>query len=89
VRKTLSLVLMLVLATIAHAWADPLTEDMTKLNAQWDAAINGPNFDALLPMYAPDAALMPPGAPPVSGPLRSGTSSLKEGRASEITSLSL
>jgi len=68
VRKTLSLVLLLVLATIAHAWADPLTEDMTKLNAQWDAAINDPNFDALLPMYAADASLMPPGAPPVSGP---------------------
>jgi ketosteroid isomerase-like protein len=68
VRKTLSLVLMLVLATIAPVWADPLTEDMTKLNAQWDAAINGPNFDALLPMYAAEASLMPPGAPPVFGP---------------------
>jgi ketosteroid isomerase-like protein len=67
-RKTLSLALMLVLATIAHAWAGPLTEDMTKLNAQWDAAINDSNFDALLPMYAADARLMPPGAPPVSGP---------------------
>jgi ketosteroid isomerase-like protein len=66
--KNLSLVLTLVLATIAPAWADSLTEDMTKLNAQWDAAINGPNFDALLPMYAVDASLMPPGAPPVSGP---------------------
>ena len=40
---------------------------MTKLNAQWDAAINDPNFDALLPMYATDASLIPPGAPPVSG----------------------
>jgi ketosteroid isomerase-like protein len=68
VRKTLSLVLLLVLATIAHAWADSLTEEMTKLNAQWDAAINDANFDALLPMYAADASLMPPGAPPVSGP---------------------
>ena len=66
--KTLSLVLVLVSATITHAWADPLTDEMTKLNAQWDAAINGSNFDGLLPMYAPDAALMPPGAPPVSGP---------------------
>ena len=66
--KTLSLVLVLLLATIGHAWADPLTEDMTKLNAQWDAAINDPNFDALLPMYAADASLMPPGAAPVSGP---------------------
>ena len=53
--KTLSLVLVLLLVTIGHARADPLTEDMTKLNAQWDAAINDPNFDALLPMYAADA----------------------------------
>jgi ketosteroid isomerase-like protein len=68
VRKTFSLVLMLLLGTIAHAWGDPLTEDMAKLNAQWDAAINGANFDSLLPMYATDAALLPPGAPPVSGP---------------------
>ena len=56
------------LVTIGHAWADPLTEDMMKLNAQWDAAINDPNFDALLPMYAADASLMPPGSVPVSGP---------------------
>ena len=28
-KKTLSLVLMVALATVAHAWADPLTEDMT------------------------------------------------------------
>ena len=56
------------LVTIGHASTDPLTEDMMKLNAQWDAAINGPNFDALLPMYAADASLMPPGSAPVSGP---------------------
>jgi ketosteroid isomerase-like protein len=68
VRQSLSLVLALVLITITPAWADPVTEEMTKLNAQWDAAINDPNFDALLPMYAADASLMPPGAPPVSGP---------------------
>ena len=66
--KTLSLVLLLLLVTIGYARADPLTEDMTKLNAQWDAAINDPNFDALLPMYAADASLMPPGTAPVSGP---------------------
>ena len=66
--KTLSVVLVLLLATIGHVWADPLTADMMKLNAQWDAAINDPNFDALLPMYAADASLMPPGSAPVSGP---------------------
>jgi hypothetical protein len=89
VRKTLSLALMLMLVIIAPAWADSLTEEMTKLNSQWDAAINGPNFDALLPMYTADAALMPPGAPPSLVPLRSGTFSPKEGPVSEITSLSL
>src|ERR1700722_2358451 len=66
--KTLSLVLVLLLFTIGHARADRLTEDMAKLNAQWDAAINDQNFDALLPMYAGDASLMPPGTAPVSGP---------------------
>ena len=58
-------------AVVGHdrpCWADPLTADMMKLNAQWDAAINDPNFDALLPMYAADASLMPPGSAPVSGP---------------------
>ncbi|MET3992151.1 ketosteroid isomerase-like protein [Bradyrhizobium sp. JR7.2] len=65
--KSLSLLLVLLFVTIGHARADPLNEDMTKLNAQWDAAINDPNFDALLPMYATDASLIPPGAPPVSG----------------------
>lgn len=65
--KSLSLLLVLLFVTVGHARADPLTEDMTKLNAQWDAAINDPNFDALLPMYATDASLIPPGAPPVSG----------------------
>ena len=62
--KTLSVVLILLLATIGHVWADPLTEDMMKFNAQWDAAINDPNFDALLPLYTADASLMAP----VSGP---------------------
>ena len=66
--KTLSVVLVLLLATIGHVWADPLTADMMKLNAQWDAAINDPNFDALLPMYAADARLMPSGTAAVSGP---------------------
>ncbi|MET4426343.1 hypothetical protein [Bradyrhizobium sp. RT3a] len=87
--KTLSVVLVLLLATIGHVWADPLTEDMTKLNAQWDAAINDPNFDALLLMYATDASLMPPAQRPSLALLRYATSLPKEARASEITSLSL
>jgi ketosteroid isomerase-like protein len=40
---------------------------MAALNAQWDAAINDPNPDALLPMYSSDARLMPPGAPSATG----------------------
>ena len=87
--KTLSLVLLLLLVTIGYARADPLTEDMTKLNAQWDAAINDPNFDALLPMYAADARLMPSAQRPCLALLRYATSLLKGARASEITSLSL
>jgi ketosteroid isomerase-like protein len=67
--KTLFVVLVLLSATISYVRADPLTADMNKLNAQWDAAINDPNFDALLPMYADDASLMPPGSAPVSGPI--------------------
>ena len=34
--ETLSVVLILLLATIGHVWADPLTEDVMKFNAQWD-----------------------------------------------------
>ena len=33
--KSLSLLLVLLFVTIGHARADPLTEDMTKPNAQW------------------------------------------------------
>ena len=87
--KTLSVVLVLLLAMIGHVWADPLTADMMKLNAQWDAAINDPNFDALLPMYAADASLMPPGSSPSLVRPRYGTSLPKEARALEITSWSL
>ncbi len=87
--KTLSVVLILLLATIGHVWADPLTEDMMKFNAQWDAAINDPNFDAWLPLYAADASLMPPGSAPVSGPTAIRNFFAKEARAFEITSLRL
>ena len=66
--KTLSLVLVLLLVIVGQARADPLTEDMTKLNAQWDAAINDQILMLLLPMYAADASLMPPGSAPLSGP---------------------
>jgi hypothetical protein len=83
------LVLVLLLVTISHARADPLTEDMTKLNAQSDAAINDPNFDALLPTYAADASLTPPGTAPVSGLTAIRDFCAKRGTASEITSLSL
>jgi len=42
---------------------------MASMNARWDAAINSADFDALLPMYAADARLIPPGAQPVTGPM--------------------
>jgi uncharacterized protein (TIGR02246 family) len=53
----------------AESHADSLTDEMAALNARWDAAINDPNPDALLPMYSSDARLMPPGAPPATGPV--------------------
>jgi uncharacterized protein (TIGR02246 family) len=48
--------------------ANSLTDEVAALNARWDAAIDGPDFEALLPMYADDAELMPPGTRPVTGP---------------------
>ena len=46
-----------------------LADKVTSMNAQWDAAINNAEFDALLPLYTADGRLMPPGAQSVSGPL--------------------
>lgn len=62
------LAVLLLLGVAAPTRADVLTDDLTALNARWDAAINGPDFDALLPMYSSDAELMPPAARPVTGP---------------------
>jgi ketosteroid isomerase-like protein len=64
-----SFALLLVISCVARAWADPLADEMTTMNARWDAAINNADFDALLPMYTADARLMPPGAQPVTGPM--------------------
>jgi ketosteroid isomerase-like protein len=47
--------------------ANSLTDEVAALDARWDAAIDGPDFEALLPMYSDDAELMPPGARPVTG----------------------
>ena len=60
-------VVMFSIALESHA--DSLTDEMAALNARWDAAINDPNPDALLPMYSSDARFMPPGAPPATGPV--------------------
>jgi ketosteroid isomerase-like protein len=60
---------LLLVISVARAWADPLADEMTTMNARWDAAINNADFDALLPMYTADARLMPPGAQPVTGPM--------------------
>ena len=68
-RISLSLTLLLVISCVACAWADPLSDEMTSINARWDTAINSASFDALLPMYTADARLMPPGAPLVTGPM--------------------
>ncbi len=63
-----SLALLLLLGGASPTRADQLSDDIVALNARWDAAINGPDFDALLPMYSSDAELMPPGTRPVIGP---------------------
>ena len=62
-----SVALLLVISFVAPVWADPLADEMASMNARWDADINNADFDALLPMYAADARLMPPGAQPVTG----------------------
>jgi uncharacterized protein (TIGR02246 family) len=71
IMRWLSLSLLSVLLTLGAAGptrADALTDEVAALNARWDAAINNPDFDALLTMYSDDAELMPPGARPVTGP---------------------
>ena len=68
----ISLVLLALTLIVSHtgqALADPLGDKVTSINAQWDAAVNNADFDALLPLYTADARLMPPGAQPVTGPL--------------------
>ena len=65
----ISFALILIVSYASQALADPLADEMTSMNAKWDAAINNADFDSLLPLYAADGRLMPPGAPPVTGPL--------------------
>src|SRR5438093_13509384 len=64
-----SFALILIVSHASQALADPLADKVTSMNAQWDAAINNADFDALLPLYTDDGRLMPPGARPVIGPL--------------------
>ena len=64
-----SFALILIVSHAGQALSDPLADKVTSMNAQWDAAINNADFDALLPLYAADGRLMPPGAQPVTGPL--------------------
>ena len=45
-----SFALLLTFGIAAHAWGDTLADEMAALNARWDAAINDPNPDALVPM---------------------------------------
>jgi ketosteroid isomerase-like protein len=69
---------LLVITCVARAWADPLADEMTTMNARWDAAINNADFDALLPMYTADARLMPP-VPSLSPARRQSVGSLLGG----------
>ena len=64
-----SFALILIVSHASQALADQLADKVTSMNAQWDAAINNADFDALLPLYTADGRLMPPGAQPVTGPL--------------------
>ena len=64
-----SFALILIVSHASPALADLLADKVTSMNAQWDAAINNADFDALLPLYTADGRLMPPGAQPVTGPL--------------------
>jgi ketosteroid isomerase-like protein len=70
-RPSLSYVLLLIFTCmcVGPAGADSLADELSSAAAKWDAAINNADFDALLPLYAADARLMPPGAQPVVGPL--------------------
>jgi uncharacterized protein (TIGR02246 family) len=63
----LSFALILIVSHVTQAFADPLADKVTSINAQWDAAINNADFDALLPLYTEDGRLMAPGAQPVAG----------------------
>ena len=63
----ISLISFALILIVSQALADPLADKLMSMNAQWDAAINNADFDALLPMYTADARLMPPGAQPIIG----------------------
>jgi ketosteroid isomerase-like protein len=66
---SMALLSVVMFSITPESHADSLTDEMAALNARWDAAINDPNPDALLTMYSSDARLMPPGAPPATGPV--------------------
>ena len=50
--------LLLMVSHASQALADPLADKVTSMNAQWDAAINNADFDALLSLYAADGKLI-------------------------------
>ena len=86
--RTIALLSAVMFSIALESHADSLTDEMAALNARWDAAINDPNPDALLPMYSSDARLMPPGAPTATGPVAIRDSSPLEEKASETTNFS-
>src|SRR5262245_221269 len=85
---SIALLTVVMFSIASESQVDSLLDEMAALNARWDAAINDPNPDALLPMYSPDARLMPPGAPPATGPVAIRVFAAR-GKASETTSFSL
>lgn len=53
-----SIAFILIVSHASQALADPLADKVASMNAQWDAAINNADFDALLPLYTADGRLM-------------------------------
>ena len=51
----ISLISFALILIVSQALADPLADKLMSMNAQWDAAINNADFDALLPMYTAGA----------------------------------
>jgi uncharacterized protein (TIGR02246 family) len=58
---------MLLAAACAPVMAKDFNAEMESENARWLAAYNRRDGDALGPMYAKDAVMLPQGSPPIEG----------------------